>query len=211
MKILDNIATKIADKVNAKNDEVMLLKQENDTLKQKLAESELTVSDYQKKIKKKHDDWANASEAVLKASKENDRLKVRYDEVKKRLKELSESGERQVDVIQEYSERILELEEQLSKRSNNELRRKYYELIRISENQLKFIEILQTIASAKSDKTQLKDVFSHNLSIYLDNNFNTVKQASDKLGINRTTLSELKTGKIALSYDNLDILDSKMC
>ena len=29
MKILDNIATKIAEKVNAKNDEVMLLTQEN--------------------------------------------------------------------------------------------------------------------------------------------------------------------------------------
>lgn len=211
MKILDNLAIKIADKVNAQNDEVMLLTQENDTLKQKLAASELTVSDYQKKIKKKHDDWANASEAVLKASKENDRLKVRYDEVKKRLKELSESGERQVDVIQEYSERILELEEQLSKRSNKELKRQIDELVRIGENQLKFIEILQTIASAKSDKTQLKDVFSHNLSIYLDNNFSSVKQASDKLGINRTTLNELKSGKTALSYDNLDILDSKLC
>lgn len=35
--------------------------------------------------------------------------------------------------------------------------------------------------------------------------------AADKLGINRTTLSELKSGKTALSYDNLDILDSKMC
>lgn len=197
MKILDNLAIKIADKVNAQNDEVMLLTQENDTLKQKLAASELTVSDYQGKLKK--------------SDSELTRSKSKYTEVKKRLKDLSESGERQVDVIQEYSERILELEEQLSKRSNNELRRKYYELIRISENQLRFIEILQTIASAKSDKTQLKDVFSHNLSIYLDNNFNTVKQASDKLGINRTTLSELKTGKTALSYDNLDILDSKLC
>lgn len=37
MKILDDIATKIADKVNAKNDEVMLLTQENELLQQKLA------------------------------------------------------------------------------------------------------------------------------------------------------------------------------
>ena len=50
-----------------------------------------------------------------------------------------------------------------------------------------------------------------NLCEYLVNNFDNVKQAADKLCINRTTLSELKSGKTALSYDNLDILDSKMC
>ena len=99
----------------------------------------------------------------------------------------------------------------LRKKNSKESKKQITKLKQVNANQLKFIEILQTIASAKSDKTQLKDVFSHNLSIYLDNNFNTVKQASDKLGINRTTLSELKTGKIALSYDNLDILDSKLC
>lgn len=209
--MLKKLGKYIAENIEIKNDEVMLLTQENDSLRQKLAASELTVSDYQKKIKKSDnqlkvykDEWRNVE-------KEKERLESKYTEVKKRLKDLAESGERQVDVIQEYSERILELEEQLSAKSSNELRRKYYELIRISDNQLKFIEILQTIASAKSDKTQLKDVFSHNLRIYLENNFNTVKQASDKLGLNRTTLSELKTGKIALSYDNLDILDSKLC
>ncbi|MEQ7221414.1 hypothetical protein ABQD56_09850 [Vagococcus fluvialis] len=194
---IDDITDLLADKVNAKNDEVMLLTQENELLKQKLAASELTVSDYQKKIKKSDNELV--------------RLNSKYTEVKKRLKVLAESGERQVDVIQEYSERILELEEQLSKRSSKELKRQIDELIRISENQLKFIKILQTIASAKADKTQLKDVFSHNLRVYLDNNFNTMKQAENKLGINRTTLSELKSGKTALSYDNLDILDSKMC
>jgi len=194
---IDEFTDLLADKVNAKNDEVMLLTLENEKLTEDLGRARYERNDYQGKLNK--------------SDKELVRLNKKYDEVKKRLKDLAESGERQVDVIQEYSERILELEEQLSKRSNKELKRQIDELVRIGENQLKFIEILQTIASAKSDKTQLKDVFSHNLSIYLENNFNTVKQASDKLGINRTTLSELKTGKIALSYDNLDILDSKLC
>ncbi|MFI3729489.1 helix-turn-helix domain-containing protein [Vagococcus fluvialis] len=197
MKILDNIATKIADKVNAKNDEVMLLTQENELLKQKLAASELTVSDYQGKLKK--------------SDSELTRSKSKYTEVKKRLKDLSESGECQVDVIQEYSERIIELEEELKKNSTTSLVKELNKLNNINANQLKFIEILQVIASAKADKTQLKDVFSHNLCEYLVNNFDNVKQAADKLGINRTTLSELKSGKTALSYDNLDILDSKMC
>ena len=197
MKILDNIATKIADKVNAKNDEVISLTQENELLKQKLAASELTVSDYQKKIKKSDNGLV--------------RLNSKYDEVKKRLEIVFENNTHKDNVINEYSERILELEEQLSKRSSKELKRQIDELIRISENQLKFIEILQVIASAKADKTQLKDVFSHNLCEYLVNNFDNLKQAANKLGINRTTLSELKSGKTALSYDNLDILDSKMC
>lgn len=197
MKILDNIATKIAEKVNAKNDEVMLLTQENERLERELAASELTVSDYQKKIKKSDNELV--------------RLNSKYTEVKKRLKDLSESGERQVDVIQEYSERIIELEEELKKNSTTSLVKELNKLNNINANQLKFIEILQVIASAKADKTQLKDVFSHNLCEYLVNNFDNVKQAADKLGINRTTLSELKSGKTALSYDNLDILDSKMC
>lgn len=187
MGLIDKIATVVADKVNAQNDEVMLLTQENDTLKQKLAASELTVSDYQKKINasdKKVDSFRGELEFKVKQLKnlnsELDRIKNNYDELSK-------------------------------KKTSKESKKQITKLKQVNANQLKFIEILQTIASAKSDKTQLKDVFSHNLSIYLDNNFNTVKQASDKLGINRTTLSELKTGKIALSYDNLDILDSKLC
>ncbi len=211
MKILDNLAIKIADKVNAQNDELMLLTQENDTLKQKLAASELTVSDYQKKIKKSDNQLEVYKEEWRNVEKENERLNSKYTEVKKRLKDLSESGERQVDVIQEYSERIIELEEVVKKLKSN---MRYSEIISLTDTcdkQLRFIEILQTIASAKADKTQLKDVFSHNLCEYLVNNFDNMKQAADKLGINRTTLSELKSGKTALSYDNLDILDSKMC
>lgn len=205
------LADYIITEVNAQNDEVMLLTQENEKLQREYDASKGAIEDREKRIKLCESVIEQSAKEFNELEKEHERLNSKYTEVKKRLKDLSESGERQVDVIQEYSERILELEEQLSKRSNKELKRQIDELVRIGENQLKFIEILQTIASAKSDKTQLKDVFSHNLSVYLDNNFNTVKQASDKLGINRTTLSELKTGKIALSYDNLDILDSKLC
>ena len=155
---IDDITDLLADKVNAKNDEVMLLTQENELLQQKLAASELTVSDYQKKIKKSDnqlkvykDEWRNVE-------KEKERLESKYTEVKKRLKDLAESGERQVDVIQEYSERIIELEEELKKNSTTSLVKELNKLNNINANQLKFIEILQVIASAKADKTQLKSV-----------------------------------------------------
>lgn len=86
MKILDNIATKIADKVNAKNDEVILLTQENDSLRQKLAASELTVSDYQKKIKKSDNELEVYKEEWRNVEKENERLNSKYTEVKNDLK-----------------------------------------------------------------------------------------------------------------------------
>ncbi|MFI3604982.1 helix-turn-helix domain-containing protein [Vagococcus fluvialis] len=197
MGIVNKFATLVADKVNAKNDEVMLLTQENDSLRQKFAASELTVSDYQKKIKKSDNELV--------------RLNKKYDEVKKRLEIVFENNTHKDNVINEYSERIIELENNINKQSTTNLVKELNKLHKVNDNQLKFIEILQVIASAKADKTQLKDVFSHNLCEYLVNNFDNVKQAADKLGINRTTLSELKSGKTALSYDNLDILDSKMC
>lgn len=194
MRILDNLAIKIADKVNAQNDEVMLLTQENEKLQREYDAKAYTVKQLENKIARKNEEfeifdrvekelYGDLDSKIL----ENRRLENELLRVKSNYDELSK------------------------KKTSKESKKQITKLKQVNANQLKFIEILQTIASAKSDKTQLKDVFSHNLSIYLDNNFNTVKQASDKLGINRTTLSELKTGKIALSYDNLDILDYKLC
>ena len=60
-------------------------------------------------------------------------------------------------------------------------------------------------------KLQLKDVFSHNLDIYLKNNFKTHAEASKFFGIHDSTLRDLRKGRTALTFDNLDILDSKMC
>lgn len=211
MGIVNKFATLVADKVNAKNDEVMLLTQENEKLQREYDASKGAIEDREKRIKLCESVIEQSAKEFNDLEKEYERLDSKYTEVKKRLKDLAESGERQVDVIQEYSERIIELEEELKKNSTTSLVKELNKLNNINANQLKFIEILQVIASAKADKTQLKDVFSHNLCEYLVNNFDNVKQAADKLGINRTTLSELKSGKTALSYDNLDILDSKMC
>lgn len=186
-KTKERFASLVADKVNAKNDEVMLLTQENELLKQKLAASELTVSSYQQKINgsdRKIDSFRDELEFKVKQLKN---VKSEYDRVRNNYDELSK------------------------KKLDKESKKQIVELKKINSNQLSYIEILQVIASAKADKTKLKDVFSHNLCEYLVNNFDTVKQAADKLGINRKTLSELKSGKTALSYDNLDILDSKMC
>lgn len=184
---IDDITDLLADKVNAKNDEVMSLTQENELLKQKLAASELTVSDYQKKISasdKKVESFRNDLEFKVKQLKN---VKSEYDRVKNNYDELSKK------------KNAKNSKEQITK------------LKQVNDNQLKFIEILQVIASAKADKTQLKDVFSHNLDNYIKSNFKTHTEASKCFGIHDSTLRDLRTGKTALSYDNLDILDSKMC
>ena len=221
MGLIDKIATVVADKVNAQNDEAMLLAQENDRLKREYDAIKLRIIDYQKRVSNYETTNSKLKMSARSDGTEINRLNNNNKELQSKLTKLVESGERQVNAIQDYAEQIIELENEVkelsSKNADHEFKRnkksseEIKKLKQVNENQLKFIEIMQTIASSKSDKTVLKSVFSHNLSIYLDNNFNTVKQASGKLGINRTTLSELKAGKIALSYDNLDILDSKLC
>lgn len=194
---IDDITDLLADKVNAKNDEVMSLTQENDSLRQKLAASELTVSDYQGKLKK------SDSELV--------RLNKKYDEVKKRLEIVFENNTHKDIVIQEYSERILELEEQLGKKSSKDLTKQLNKLRNINANQLEFIEILQVLASGKADKSKFTKTFGHNLKLFVEGNNLTQRQAGDLLGISKTTVGTLMSGKTNLTYDNLDILDSKMC
>ncbi len=221
MKIIDNLAIKIADKVNAQNDEVMLLTQENDRLQREYDAIKLRIIDYQKRVSNYEITNSKLKMSVKSDGTEINRLNNNNKELQSRLTELAESGERQANTIQDYAEQIIELENEVKELSyknvdhefkrNKKSSEEIMKLKQVNENQLKFIEILQTIASAKSDKTQLKDVFSHNLSIYIKNNFKTIRQASTKLVIGRTTLSELRNGKIALSFDNLDILDSVMC
>ena len=89
MKILDSLAIKIADKVNAQNDEVMLLTQENDSLRQDNAALILTKSDYEKKIAKQDEKLKEARRIELVNSKEIDRL-----------------HKNQESLVKEYTERI---------------------------------------------------------------------------------------------------------
>lgn len=194
MGIVNKFATLVADKVNAKNDEVMLLSQENERLQREYDAKAYTVKQLENKLARKNEDF----EILDRVQKEA------FEDLDSKVLENRRLENELLRIKNNYDE--------LSKKKNaKNSKEQITKLKQVNDNQLKFIEILQVIASAKADKTQLKDVFSHNLCEYLVNNFDNVKQAADKLGINRTTLSELKSGKTSLSYDNLDVLDSKMC
>ena len=201
MKILDKLAINIANRVNAKNDEVMLLTQENERLQRELDASLVAITDREKRIK--------LCESVIEqSSKEYNKLEKEKESNVTKL-QIKTSDFNQLN--NEYK-RIKNNYDELSKKKlDKEYKKQITELKNINANQLKFIEILQTIASAKSDKTQLKDVFSHNLDIYLKNNFKTHAEASKFFGIHDSTLRDLRKGRTALTFDNLDILDSKLC
>ncbi|MFZ6624488.1 helix-turn-helix domain-containing protein [Vagococcus fluvialis] len=200
MKILDNLATKIAEKVNAKNDEVMLLTQENELLKQKLAASELTVSDYQKKIKKSDNELV--------------RLNSKYAEVKKRLKDLAESGERQVDTIQDYAEQINELQNSKPDKKLKERNKELESLLIDSENLIKANTVYRKTYEFISDEQNRQTIienFSHNLSKWISDKNLTDTEVAKKLGTSRNIVGNLRTGKRAVNVNTIQKFDIELC
>lgn len=214
MKILDNLAINIADRVNAKNDAVMLLTQENELLQQKLAASELTVSDYQKKIKKSDnqlkvykDEWRNVE-------KEKERLESKYTEVKKRLKDLAESGERQVDTIQDYAEQINKLQ---NSKPDKKLKQRNKELEEQLEQSEKMRKLNYSLSEAKSfvadkrNKDKLIECLSHNLKLYADENELTFSQLGEAYEVSRETARRIYAGERGTSVTTFELMESDMC
>lgn len=197
---IDDITDLLADKVNAKNDEVMLLTQENELLQQKLAASELTVSDYQKKIKKSDNELV--------------RLNSKYTEVKKRLKDLSESGERQFDVIQEYSERIIELQNSKPDKKLKQRNKELEVMLVTSENLIKANTIYRKtyeFISDEQNRQTIIDNFNHNLSKWISDKNLTDTEVAKKLGTSRNIVGNLRTGKRAVNVNTIQKFDIELC
>lgn len=197
---IDDITDLLADKVNAKNDEVMLLTQENDSLRQKLAASELTVSDYQKKIKKSDNELV--------------RLNSKYTEVKKRLKDLAESGKRQFDVIQEYSERIIELQNSKPDKKLKQRNKELEVMLVTSENLIKANTIYRKtyeFISDEQNRQTIIDNFSHNLSEWISDKNLTDTEVAKKLGTSRNIVGNLRTGKRAVNVNTIQKFDIELC
>ncbi|MFY8330671.1 helix-turn-helix domain-containing protein [Vagococcus carniphilus] len=197
---VDELADLLADKVNAKNDEVMLLTQENERLERELAASELTVSDYQKKIKKSDDELV--------------RLNSKYTEVKKRLKDLSESGERQVDTIQDYAEQINELQNSKPDKKLKERNKELESLLIDSENLIKANTVYRKTYEFISDEQNRQTIienFSHNLSKWISDKNLTDTEVAKKLGTSRNIVGNLRTGKRAVNVNTIQKFDIELC
>lgn len=225
MGILDKLATLVADKVNINNDEVMSLTQENEQLRRDYDAKAYTVIELEKKVAKKHDDWINANKAIVEASKENNRLRDRYDEVKTKLEDLAESGERQVSLIADYAEQIDELKNDLKGKNIPESYKigikNHKETIKILQTDLnktsdiasnnKIYREAYEYISDESNKNKLKSVFSHNLTTWLSETQQSDAAASKSLKINRNAVRELKIGKRGLTVETIQKFDEVLC
>lgn len=211
MRIIDKLATKIVEELNIKQDNTKELKNEIEKLVRERDALAVSVKDREKKIERVESRNKAIIDQWKESDKEIDRLKNNKKQIEARLKEQKELVKEIKSLNNEYSEKFVEMNKTLESISGSNTTKAIEQLLKVNNNQLKYIEILQVLASLKSDKTKVKDIFGHNMNVYIKGNFDNVTRASEVLGINRTTISEIANKKTAVSFDNLDILDSRMC
>lgn len=207
---IDEFTDLLAEKLNAKNDELMLLTQENDSLKQKLAASELTVSDYQKKIKKSDnqlkvykDEWRNVE-------KEKERLESKYTEVKKRLKDLAEENENYNGLLNISAENEHILRDEIKQLKKTKVSERYTLLKKTCDEQLLRIDTYEFI-SDESNRQTVIDNFSHNLSKWISDKNLTDTEVAKKLDTSRNIVGNLRTGNRAVNVNTIQKFDIELC
>lgn len=239
MGIIDRIATVVADKVNAQNDELMLLTLENEKMTEDLGRARYERNELEGKFNKSEGDYKSLFLDWDDLNKEQTRLKSKYAEVKKRLKGLSESSERQADVIQEYSERIIELEksnkdvvltnarfaqEMAEIQENNsrltsdkKLKQRNKELEKLLKDSEDLIEantiyrMTYEYISDEANRQMIIDNFSHNLSKWISEKGLTDTEVAKKLGTSRNIVGNLRTGNRAVNVNTIQKFDIELC
>lgn len=193
MGIIDKIATVVADKVNANNDEVMLLTQENERLGYELnklgEELRLSESERKKWEEFNYKTAENLQAKVMENTKLNSeltRIKNNYDELSKKKtdKKLKERN-KELEKLLKNSESLIE---------SNTIYRMTYEYI--SENK---------------NKASVKDVFKHNLNVWMDSEGLTNVKAAEVLGVSDSAIAEWKNGRTALTVNSIQEVDLKLC
>lgn len=218
MGILDNLATKIADKVNNKNDEVMLLTQENDSLRQDNAALTLTKSDYQSKINNQDEKLKEARRIELVNSKEIDRLHKNQDSLilrhQEKVDNLVEKAERDGYLIQDYAEQIFQLSNNKPDKKLKQRNKELEEQLKQSENLIKnnaTYRMTYEHISDSSNRQSVIDCFSHNLSVWLKDKRLNDTQASKLLKCNRDAIGAIKRKVRIINVETIQIFDIELC
>lgn len=232
MKFIDNLATKIADKVNVNNDEIMLLTQENEKLQLEydaiVTEKNVFINKIgtlDSIIDKQEDEngrWITENERISNNYKE---VKSKMSYYKNQVDELAESGESQVSLIADYLEQIDELKKDLKDKPAPESYKigikNHKETIKILQTDLnkmsdiasnnKIYREAYEYISDEGNKNKLKSVFSHNLNTWLSETQQGDAAASKSLKINRNAVRELKIGKRGLTVETIQKFDEVLC
>ncbi len=207
MGIIDKIATVVADKVNAQNDEVMLLTQENERLQREYDASKGAIEDREKRIKlcesvieqsaKEYDKLENEKEAILtklqiKTSDYNQlnndykRIKNNYDELsKKKSDKRLKQRNKELEKLLKDSENLIEA---------NTIYRMTYEYI-----------------SDEANRQMIIDNFSYNLSKWISDKNLTDTEVAKKLGTSRNIVGNLRTGNRAVNVNTIQKFDIELC
>lgn len=197
---LDEFTDLLAEKLNNKNDEVMSLTQENERLQREYDAKAYTVNQLENKLKDAnktiqdgHDiirNMKNNSEKIVsnnkELKKELTRVKNNYDELSKKKpdKKLKQRN-KELEKLLKNSESLIE---------SNTIYRMTYEYI--SENK---------------NKASVKDVFKHNLNVWMDNEGLTNVKAAEVLGVSDSAIAEWKNGRTALTVNSIQEVDLVLC
>lgn len=197
---LDEFTDLLAEKLNNKNDEVMSLTQENERLQREYDAKAYTVNQLENKLKDAnktiqdgHDiirNMKNNSEKIVsnnkELKKELTRVKNNYDELSKKKpdKKLKERN-KELEKLLKNSENLIE---------SNTIYRMTYEYISDSKN-----------------KASVKDVFKHNLNVWMDNEGLTNVKAAELLDVSDSAIAEWKNGRTALTVNSIQEVDLVLC
>lgn len=210
MKILDNLAINIANRVVAKNDEVMLLEQENERLKRDYDVKVYTLKQVEDKLEGSEIDLHNLRLDWDDLDKEYRRIESKYTEVKRRLKNLSKSNEKQAAEILKYAENERLLHEDIKQLKKTKVSERYKLLKEACDKQLGRIDTYEFI-SDESNRQTIIDNFSHNLSKWISDKNLTDTEVAKKLDTSRNIVGTLRTGKRAVNVNTIQKFDIELC
>ncbi len=204
---IDDITDLLADKVNAKNDEVMSLTQENERLQREHDASKGAIEDREKRIK--------LCESVIdQSAKEYDELENEKENILTKL-QIKTSDYNQLNndykrIKNNYDELSKKKPDKKLKQRNKELEK----LLKDSENLIKANTIYRMtyeyISDAKN-KQSVKEAFQHNLKLWMENeNLSNVK-AAELLDVSVSMIAEWKNGRTALTVNSIQEVDLKLC
>ncbi|MGY3766921.1 hypothetical protein ACWOAH_10380 [Vagococcus vulneris] len=181
---------KLAEKIAAQINDSEPLKEEIRVLKQDLAAKEYTIREVEKKIKNEIDKNKQANQTIAELDTLTVSLSQTIKNIEKKNKPINKSKE--VD----EKNRIL-------KNIVNNLTKENKKLKERTTKQTVYIKAIDFISS-KDNFSQLKDVFSHNLKLYMTKNMIGNIETANKLSIDESVVRYLKNGSKKLTKDKFD-------
>lgn len=197
---IDDITDLLADKLNAKNDEVMSLMQENEQLKRDYDAKAYTVNQLENKLKDANKTIQNGHDIIRNMKNNSEKIVSNNKELKKELTRVKNN----------YDELSKKKPDKKLKQRNKELEKLLKNSESLIESNTIYRMTYEYISNSKN-KASVKDVFKHNLNVWVDNEGLTNVKAAELLGVSDSAIAEWKNGRTALTVNSIQEVDLKLC